>query len=553
MNKFITVKFRETEVVEFPTDTTLLEISESFQKYYNYPILIGRVNNDIVELSEKVSKDCTVEFYDRSSAVGNSAYSRSLQFMLVLATKRLFGPNTDVMIEHSIDKGFYCEIIGKSIDKPDIKLLEQEMKKISKEDLKFVCVSVSRLEAMDYYKKKRQYDKVNALKYISNTYVNLYRLDNVYDYFYDNLVYSSKQVDDFKLHYIKDNGFAVNYPTSYNPECTLDYVHHKMVFDAHLDYTNWGRKLDYSLASDLNRFITTGRYDEVIRLAEAYYNGQLIRVADTIYDKRKQVKLVLIAGPSSSGKTTTAKKLEVYLRAKGLTPHKISIDDYFVDRKDMIPNEKGELDFESLKAVDTNLFNKHLTKLLEGQKVLLPTFNFVLGKKEYKDNYLQLGEKDVIIVEGLHALTDELTLSIDNSQKYKIYIGPLTQLNIDNHNRIFTSDTRKLRRIVRDNKFRGYNASRTLSMWKNIREGEERNIFPYQDSADVVVNTALVYELAVLKVYAEPLLFSVEETDPVYPEAIRLINLLRNFLPMPSDAVPSDSVLREFIGGSCFE
>lgn len=553
MNKFITVKFRETEVVEFPTDTTLLEISESFQKYYNYPILIGRVNNDIVELSEKVSKDCTVEFYDRSSAVGNSAYSRSLQFMLVLATKRLFGPNTDVMIEHSIDKGFYCEIIGKSIDKPDIKLLEQEMKKISKEDLKFVCVSVSRLEAMDYYKKKRQYDKVNALKYISNTYVNLYRLDNVYDYFYDNLVYSSKQVDDFKLHYIKDNGFAVNYPTSYNPECTLDYVHHKMVFDAHLDYTNWGRKLDYSLASDLNRFITTGRYDEVIRLAEAYYNGQLIRVADTIYDKRKQVKLVLIAGPSSSGKTTTAKKLEVYLRAKGLTPHKISIDDYFVDRKDMIPNEKGELDFESLKAVDTNLFNKHLTKLLEGQKVLLPTFNFVLGKKEYKDNYLQLGDKDVIIVEGLHALTDELTLSIDNSQKYKIYIGPLTQLNIDNHNRIFTSDTRKLRRIVRDNKFRGYNASRTLSMWKNIREGEERNIFPYQDSADVVVNTALVYELAVLKVYAEPLLFSVEETDPVYPEAIRLINLLRNFLPMPSDAVPSDSVLREFIGGSCFE
>lgn len=553
MNKFISVNFRGRETLEFPTDTTLLEISESFQKYFNYPILIGRVNNDIEELSEKVNKDCNIEFYDRSSNVGNSAYGRSLQFMLVVATKRVFGSDVDVLIEHSIDKGFYCEIKGVSIDKPDIKKLEEELHKISSEDLKFVCVSVSRLEACDYYKRKKQYDKVKALKYISNSYVNLYRLDTVYDYFYDNLAYSTEQIDDFKLEYIKDNGFAVNYPTSYNPEYTLDYVHHKMVFDAHLDYTKWGRVLGYSLASDLNEFVTTGKYDEVIRLAEAYYNGQLIRIADEIEQKSKKVKIILIAGPSSSGKTTTAKKLEVFLRAKGLKPHPISVDDYFINREDMKKDENGEYDFESLSALDVTLFNKHLTKLLDGEKVLMPTFNFITGKKEYKDKYLQLSEKDVIIIEGLHALTDELTMSIDNSQKYKIYLGPLTQLNIDNHNRIFTSDARKLRRIVRDNKFRGYSASETLHMWKKIREGEEKNIFPYQDSANVVVNTALVYEIAALKVYAEPLLFSVEEDDDMYPEAIRLINLLRNFLPIPSDAIPSDSVLREFIGGSCFK
>lgn len=553
MDKFISVRFRENETIEFPSDTTLLEISQSFQKHFNFPILIGRVNTDLLELNETINKDCVVEFYDRSTTVGNSAYGRSLQFMLVVASKRLFGKDTDIVIEHSIDKGFYCEVVGKSIDKPDVKLLAEEMKKLCKEDLKFTCVSVSRIEAINYYKKKRQFDKVNALKYISNTYVTLYRLDDIYDYFYDNLVYSTKQVDDFKLEYIKNNGFAVNYPTSYNPECTLDYVHHKMVFDAHLDYTKWGKKLGYALASDLNQFVTTGKYKEVARLAEAYYNAQLIRVSDEIYNKGSKVKLVLIAGPSSSGKTTTAKKLEVYLRALGLEPHPISVDDYFINREDMPKDENGEYDFESIKAVDTDLFNKHLTKLLDGEKVLMPEFNFITGKKEYKDKYLQLGEKDIIIIEGLHALTDELTMSIDNSQKYKIYIGPFTQLNIDNHNRIFTSDTRKLRRIVRDNQFRGYTASHTLHMWKKIREGEEKNIFPYQDSADVVINTALVYEIAVLKVYAEPLLFSVEESDDVYPEALRLINLLRNFLPMPADAIPSDSILREFIGGSCFE
>ena len=260
-----------------------------------------------------------------------------------------------------------------------------------------------------------------------------------------------------------------------------------------------------------------------------------------------------MAGPSSSGKTTTSKKLAVYLQTHGLIPHSISVDDYFLDRNETPKLANGDYDFESIRALDLDLFNKQLSKLLDGDKVLLPQYNFVLGKKEFKSKYLQLGENDIIIVEGLHAINDELTIAIDRKNKFKVYISPLTQLNIDDHNRIHTSDTRKLRRIVRDNKFRGRQAADTLNMWKNIREGEEKYIFPFQDDADAIINTALIYELGILKTYAEPLLFSVSEDDSAYPEAIRLINFLRNFLAMPSEEIPRDSILREFIGGSGFK
>ena len=294
------------------------------------------------------------------------------------------------------------------------------------------------------------------------------------------------------------------------------------------------------------------KYNEIIRLAEANFENQLATVSNAINQNRKRVKLVLIAGPSSSGKTTTAKKLAVYLQTYGLIPHMLSTDDYFLDRSETPKLENGDYDFESLRALDINLFNKQLTKLLDGEKVLLPQYNFVLGKKEFKNRWLQIGENDIIIIEGIHALNDELTVAIERRNKFKIYISPLTQLNIDNHNRIHTSDTRRLRRIVRDNKYRGHLAADTLNMWKNIRQGEEKFIFPFQDDADTIINTALVYELGVLKTYAEPLLFSVPEDDPAYPEAIRLINFLRNFLSIPSDEIPRDSILREFIGGSGF-
>lgn len=552
MPRTIKVNYKDLETKEFPVGATLLEISHAFDRYYNYPILVGKVDNNMTELNEPITRSCTVDFYDRSSDMGNSIYGRTTQLILVLAIKRILGEKAEVIIQHSIDKGFYCEVENESIDKKTVKQIEDEMYEISSQDLIIQKVSVSRFDAIKYFKKKKQMDKVKVLRYISNSYINLYRIDDLYDYFYGELAYSTKQIDDFKLTYIKDNGFVLSYPSAYNPECTLDYIHHSMLFDTFNSYTKWGNQIGIRNAADLNEIVSQGRYNELIRLSEAYYNSQLSRIADQIAENHKKIKLILIAGPSSSGKTTTSKKLEVYLQSKGIKTHQISIDDYFYDRDKTPKLENGELDFESLNAVDVTLFNKHLTKLLEGEKVELPEYNFVLGKREYKGKTLQMGSDDVIVIEGLHGLNDDLTISIERRYKFKIYISPLTQLNIDNHNRIHTSDTRKLRRIVRDNKYRSHSAAETLRMWKSIREGEEKYIFPYQDQADVIINSALLYELGILKTYAEPLLFSVPEEDEMYPEALRLINFLRNFLPIPSDDIPNDSILREFIGESCF-
>ena len=553
MKEMIKVTFRDKIVKEFSSPANLSEISHSFQKYFNYPILIAKVDNNLVNLNKEIEKDCTIDFFDRSSIEGNTVYASSADFILIVAVHRLYGSNVNVRIEHSIDKGIYCELKNKKLDKTMVTEIEKEMKKIILEDLSFTRLSVDRIDAIKFFRKQKRLDKVNVLKYISNTYVNLYRLDEVYDYFFTEMACSTKDIDSFKLTYIKDNGFVLSYPSIYNPECTLEYVHHKLIFDKFLDYTKWGDKINVDCAADLNDIVSHGKYDEMIRLAEANFESQLANVSNMIDDNRKRIKIVLMAGPSSSGKTTTSKKLAVYLRTHGLIPHSISIDDYFLDR-DVTPKlPNGERDFESLNALDIELFNKQLTKLLDGEKVLLPQYNFVLGKKEFKNNWLQLGENDIIIMEGLHALNDDLTIAIDRRNKFKIYISPLTQLNIDDHNRIHTSDTRRLRRIVRDNKTRGYLAAETINMWKNVREGEEKYIFPFQDDADTVINTALIYEIGVLKSYVEPLLFSVSEDDSAYPEAIRLINFLRNFLSIPGDEVPKDSILREFIGGSGFK
>ncbi len=552
MQKMVKVDCRNGLVKEYPENTTLLEVAESFKNDFNYPIIVAKVNNIMEELSYALTRRCEVRFYDRSSVYGHTVYSHGVHFLLIVAVKKVLGNEAEVIIQHSIDKGVYCEIINKEINKEIIKQIENKMFEIVKQDYNFVKLSVSRKDAMQFFRKKKQFDKVDVFKYISNTYINLYRLDEYYDYFFSEMPYSTKVLDDFKLTYIKDNGFVLSYPSVNNPKATEDYSHHKMLFDAFLNYTNMGKTVGISNAADLNRIVSQGKYNDVIQLAEANYNSQLANIADIIQKKMGKIKIVLLAGPTSSGKTTTARKLQVYLRTRGFKTHSISIDDYFYNRKDTPKKANGDYDFESIRAVDTDLFNKHLVKLLDGEKVLLPEYNFILGEREYNGRSLQLGESDIVIIEGLHALNPELTLAVDDASKYKIYISPLTQLNIDNHNRIHTSDTRRLRRIIRDNKYRGRDAAYTLKAWQHILEGEEEYVFPYQNTADIIINSALIYELGVLKTYAEPLLFSVNEDDEVYPEAIRLINFLRNFLPIPSDDVPQASVLREFIGGSCF-
>ena len=553
MAKLIKVNFRGIETKEFLQVTSLEEISDSFKKYFNYPILIGKVNNHLTELTHVIESNCKIDLIDRSTELGAAVNAYSLQFLMILAVKKVLGYETEVVIENSLDNGAYCEILGAELDKPILKKIESKMKELIDLNLKYTKVSVSRLDAIEFFKRKKRIDKVNMLKYISNSFVNLYRLDDVYDYFFCEMAQSTDDLSDFKLTHIKNNGFVISYPTADNPEMTLDYIHRKMVYETFYDYTNWGKTIGISQAADLNKIVALGKYNDVIRLSETHYEGQLALISEAIYQNKENIKLVLLAGPSSSGKTTTAKKLGIYLQSKGFKTNYISIDDYFLEKNETPKDENGEYDFESIEALDLELFNKHLVKLLSGEKVLMPEYNFVLGKKEYKKRYLQLEKNDILIIEGLHGLNDRLTSAIKRKNKFKVFICPYTQINIDNHNYIHTSDTRKLRRIVRDNQTRGKSTADTLKMWKKIHDGEMKNIFPYQSDIDWVINSALVYEIGVLKTYVEPLLFSVDEKDETYPEAIRLINLLRNFLPIPSDDIPRDSVLREFIGKSGFD
>lgn len=552
MNKTLKVIFKDSEYIECQEGMTYKEISDIVKDYYDYDIVGVKVDNDFADLCDTLKKTCRLEFYDLSSDYGNKVYSRSAKFILILAVRNILGNDAKIVFQYSQDGGVYCVINNKYIDEKVINDIENEMKRIVENNYNFMKLNVSRMDAIKYFKKESRMDNVNVLKYISNTYITLYRVDDFYDYFHGKMAYSTGQIKNFKLTYLNANGFVLSIPEVNNPDIVQEYKHHKLVFDKFNEYNKWGKKIGIINASDLNKAVSQDRIGDLINLAEAYYDGQLASIAEEIASSSRDIKLILLAGPSSSGKTTTAKKLSIYLRSKGFVTHPLSIDDYFVDREKTPKDENGEYDFESLKCVDTELFNEQLKKLLSGEEVLLPTYNFMLGKREYK-NHLKLGDKDIIVIEGLHALNDELTSSINRDCKYKIFIGPLTQLNLDDHNYIHTSDIRKLRRIIRDSRTRNCKADETLSMWPKIRNGEINNIFPFQDDVDKVVNSSLVYEICVLKTYAEPLLFNVNEDDKIYPEALRLINFLRNFLPVPSDLIPLDSVLREFIGGSCFK
>ena len=553
MDRKYKVSFRGSKPLEFEEGTTYKEISEYFKDNFNYDILVARVDNTLTDLSETLKKDCEIDFFDRSSGIGNSVYKRSVRFILVLAIKNLFGDEADVIIGNNIDNGTYFFVQNVEMNEEVVAKINEEMKKIVNQNYIFTKLSVFRMDAIKYFKKKKSMDKVNVLKYISNTYVNLYRINDLYDYLYDRLAYSTKSINNFNLTYLDQGVIVMTTPKVANPNTTLKYVHHEKMFEEYKDYMTWLWHIGVTTAADLNRTVSEANEVNIINLAEAHYNSQLTRIADEIYESNKDIKIVLLAGPSSSGKTTTAKKLDIYLRSKGFITHSIELDNYFTDIDKRVLDENGKPDFESIKAIDIELFNKNLNDLLEGKKVNLPTFNFITGKREYNKNSLQLGPKDIIIIEGLHALNEELTKNISKQKKYKIYISPLTQINIDKHTYIDPDVVRKLRRIVRDSKTRGYGAKDTLRMWPNIENGEEENILKFQDTADKVINSSLVYEIGVLKTYVEPLLFNIVEEDPEYSEAISLINFLRNFLPMSSDDVPADSILREFIGGSCFK
>ena len=533
----------------YPKDITLEDISKDFQDNYSETIIMAEVNGRPYELNYKVTDDVTVDFFDLTSPTGNRVYESGLIFVLEKACLNML--NSEIEVKYSIDRGIYIKTY-KKITKEDLDKVSREMKEIVKRNLPIQKNLVNRLEAIEYYKSTKSYDKVNVLKYSVNTNVNLYRLMDIYNYFFSYLPVSTGALKEFKLTYIDQNSFVLRYPNIYYLNKIPVYKHHDKLFNEFKKYDEWSEKLGIENVSSLNSRVTKGNVDDLVLLSENIQNNSLFKIAETIYNNKK-LKLILLAGPSSSGKTTTSKKLELFLKGFGLNPIAISIDNYFVDRDKTPRLPDGSYDFESLNSINVELFNKNLKDLLDGKEVTLPVYNFITGKSELSDESIKLGEKEILIVEGLHALNEELTYSIDRKNKYKIYLCPLTVLSLDNHNRIRTTDNRLLRRIVRDNRTRGYSASDTLSTWSKVREGEEKYVFPFQDEADVIFNTSLIYELGVLKTYAEPLLYSVEENDPMYKEAVRLLNLLKNILPISNDYIPVDSIVREFIGGGYFK
>lgn len=530
--------------------TTLAEIANEFQSNYHHPILIAKVNNTLKELNYEITKPKNIEFLDLTSREGNKIHVNALIFILVVSIKELYGAKYDIRVQHSIDKGLYIET-NFEITEKRLNDIKEKMNKIIAEERPITKLNVDRLEARDYFSKIGDKAKVNILKYTTNTYITLYKLGEYYDYFYTKMPINTKQVPEFDLTYLQNNGLVLRFPTVYINDQIKDYENHPNMFRVFNECHAWGELMHIKNAADLNALVSTGKVEELIRISETKQSNELLQLAEKIYNN-KDLKIVLLAGPSSSGKTTTSKKLCMFLRSFGVNPAVISMDDYFVEREETPLNEEGKPDYECLEAVDLKLFDNQIEQILKGEEVVTPTYNFLTGNKEY-NNKIKLGNSDVLVIEGIHALDKRVLTNISKNKIFRIYISALTELNIDNHNYISTTDNRLLRRIIRDNKTRGHGVQKTISTWPDVRSGEEKYIFPYQDNADYTFNSALIYEIGVLKTYAEPLLYAVDPSDSCYEEAKRLINFLGFFLPIPADAIPKDSILREFVGGSFFK
>lgn len=529
---------------------TLEEIANQFQKEYRYPIILAKVNNVLKELTYEISDQADIEFIDLTSKEGNRTHISGITYILIYAIKKLYGKNAEAIIQHSLDKGIYVETNFR-LTPNKIAAIKEEMQKIVESDMPITKMTIDRLEAIDYFEKIGESVKAGVMRYNTNTYITLYRLGNYYNYFYNLMPTSTGKLTSFDLTYINDNGFLLQFPTVYIPDRIKEYQPHPGMFEAFQEYRDWAKIMNIENSVDLNRVISTGKISDLIRIDETLQSNRLLTIARRINDNKNKIRIVLLAGPSSSGKTTTSRKLCMFLQSFGLHPKVLSMDDYFVEREENPKDENGNPDYECLEAIDLKLFDSQLSDLLKEKEVIIPTFNFALGKKEYR-NKLKLEKDDIIVIEGIHAIDPKILTNIPRENKFKIYISPLTELNMDNQNRVSTTDNRLLRRIIRDNRTRGYNVEHTLKTWTSVREGEEKYIFPYQDEADCTINSALIYEIGVLKTYVEPLLYSVSNDSPYYEEAKRLINFLRLFLPIPSDDIPADSILREFIGNGCF-
>lgn len=551
MKEYINVTVMGDETVKITTGTTLLELSSKYEDRVKHPILLAKVNNQLQDLRKNILEDSTIEFLDITSSSGFRTYQKSVIFLMICAAKEVIGKKTRVVVEHSINKNFYCEILedGVSVTKELLEKITEKMQILVERDLPIERVSVPVEQAINIAKKFGLKDKERLLKYRRTANVNLYKLDWFYNYFYDQMLPSTGGLKVFKLK-LEGKGFIIQFPNSEQPDELREIKPLKKISKVFLESSQWGKILKVDTVGALNDQISDVGLNNIIRITEALHEKKIANIADMIHQQNKNI--ILIAGPSSSGKTTFAQRLGIQLRVNGLRPHIISLDNYYMERQFIPKDEFGEPDFEALEALDVQSINKDLEMLIAGKAVDIPTFNFKLGKRIYKGDPFKMKDNDVLIIEGIHGLNDKIGEGVSAENKFKIFISALTQLNVDDHNRIATRDTRIIRRIVRDSTFRGVDALTNIAMWPSVMRGEALHIFPHQEKADAMFNSALVYEMSILKQYAEPLLFKIDRSMPQYTEARRLIKLLDSFLGVTSESVPQNSILREFIGGSCF-
>lgn len=553
---------------------TLEAVADRFKDYYEDDIILGIVNGRLRELNKKIKSDCELSFVTTADRDGRRTYRRSVVLLLQRAIYDVYGSMTQLHVMHSLGEGYYCQLekavecadsqqekynedtdqgsrenSEKSVTEHDIDRIVCSMYSFVEKDLPITKHSEKTQYAEQLFKEKGLHDKERLLHYRRSSRVNLYELDGVVDYFYGFMAPSTGMLKYFDI-VPYESGFVLLFPGA-NSRSVEPLVTSNKLFHTLDDSREWSKMLGIGTIGSLNDAIAAGRGQEIMLLQEALMEQKIGNLAAQIASDDKK-KFVMIAGPSSSGKTSFANRLSIQLIAKGRKPHPLSLDDYYVDRELCPKHPDGSFDFECLESIDVKLFNEDMNRLLKGEAVDMPSFNFKTGKREYRGRKLVLGPDDILVIEGIHGLNDRLSQLIPPEHKFKIYISALTQLNIDEHNPLSTTDERLIRRIVRDARTRGTNAMETIAMWPSVRKGERENIFPFQEQADVMFNSALVYELAVLKVYAEPLLFGIERDCPEYLEAKRLLKLLDYFLPMPADGIPNNSLLREFVGGSCF-
>ena len=554
MDKIKIICENTSSQVEVAMGTTLLELCSQLGVECNYPILAAYVNNRIKELGYKIYTPVTIRFVDITHPVGYRVYQRTASFVAQKAVRELY-PERAFHIRHSLGDGFYCEIEGvNELSQSDCDKIAAAMRRIVDADYPITRARELTSDVLKIYEQEGYTDKVELLTTQPRLYSYICRMDNMVGYFYGALAPSSRYAQLFALapYY---NGFYFALPQRSNPDNIQLEVNRDKMFDVFHEYQEWVRIMGVPTVGSLNRKVLNGDASELIKIAEAFHERKLSLIADAIHEANatRGAQFVMISGPSSSGKTTTAKRLGVQLQVLGLNPVLISLDDYFVERDKTPRDENGEYDYEALEAIDLAQLNDHLRRLSAGESVDIPRYDFITGKRQWHENPLQLDERSVLIMEGIHALNPNLTPSIPDEAKFKIYISCFTSVAMDNLSRIPTSDNRMLRRITRDYYNRGNNAQSTLARWGSVRRGEERYIFPYQENADVMFNTSLFYEIAVLRPFVEPMLREVPDTVPEYAEAVRMLKFLENFTIIKPDEIPPTSILREFIGGSSFK